>query len=140
MKMFANCMMLSAASAVVLGTLAYAQTPNLVKAAVPFAFETTTGTMPAGEYTITHHDAYGGLALLIFHNKTTGQNMLAVGSPADSYKAGSPAILFQCVNGACSLTGLRGENGAVAINSGRKAAGHDSVAAIAVPLRATVAD
>ena len=50
MKTLVNRIVMVAASAMVLGTLAFGQTE--MKAQIPFPFRTSMSTLPAGEYTV----------------------------------------------------------------------------------------
>src|SRR5258708_32078837 len=68
-------------SILVLGAAAaaFAQTPNIVKADVPFEFTVAATTMPAGHYVI-----YAGAAALSLHAVDIGKNAMVQGIGARS--------------------------------------------------------
>ena len=62
MKTLANRIMMFAASALVLGTVAYGQTQLTVT--IPFAFRTANTTLPSGTY-VFNRQAIGGVTVTI---------------------------------------------------------------------------
>jgi hypothetical protein len=112
MKNVANRLIVFAASALAFGTVAFGQ--NRMTAEIPFAFQTATGTLPAGTYTFTRAKLNGSDHLITVQNVATYQSLSAGIPMFDDYdKAGKSgaSIDFACVAGKCSLKAVRTVSG-----------------------------
>jgi hypothetical protein len=138
MKTLTNRIALFAASAVVLGTMAYGQT-NQMKADIPFAFHAGNGVLPAGEYTVSNERTPAGSAYTTLRSVSLKKGVIALGSPNDAHAAGSPILVFRCARQGCALAAIRSSQGTVTYNSG-KAWPKEEVATITVPLRVVNGD
>jgi len=132
MKTLANRLVMFAASAVVLGTMAYGQT-NL-KAEVPFAFRTASATLPAGNYQIKASNT-GAATTMSVWNTATHRGVYMVSAPADTYRTARPSLVFLCGNHGCSLSEIRTGSGTYTYAAPHKA-GRDkeAVAVVSIPL------
>jgi hypothetical protein len=144
MKTIANRIAVFAAGLLAFGTSgAFAQ--SRMTADIPFAFETVTGTLPAGTYEVTEVHMGGAQHLMLLRNKETGKTS-SVGIPVwDEWKrAGDrgPRVEFSCKAGACSLSAIRTFDGSMEYSgpSLPKNLKEDVVALVAVPLKAASGD
>jgi hypothetical protein len=104
MKNIANRLVLFAAAALSLGTAAYGQ--NILKADVPFAFRSPTGTVLAGHYTVRIVNNGGGNIAQI-RDRVTGRGMVSITNSlySDGRAAITPRLVFRCAEGAgCQLS------------------------------------
>ena len=106
MKNVANRLIVFAVSALAFGTTAFGQTTRMT-AEIPFAFRTSTGTLPAGTYLFTEAPAGQGLHVMVAENKATGESRM-VGIPlADTWvKPREASLEFACVANACGLKAM----------------------------------
>jgi hypothetical protein len=139
MKTFTNRIALFAASAVVLGTMAYGQS-SVVKAEIPFAFEASGKTLAAGAYVLDPLPSKDGAQILALHSVASNRSVIAIGTPADPYAKGESAVLFRCNADGCVLAGLRSAAGTVTYGSAHKTPRAKEVAMVAVPLRVSNGD
>jgi hypothetical protein len=139
MKTFTNRIALFAASAVVLGTMAYGQ-GSVVKAEIPFAFEAAGKTLAAGAYVLSPVSSRDGGHILALRSVASNRSVIAIGTPVDPYATGNSALLFRCNADGCALSGIRSSEGTVTYNSGHKAARAKESAMVAVPLRVSNGD
>ena len=105
MKTLATRLMIFAASAVVLGTMAYGQIN--VKAEIPFAFHTANGTLPAGTYQLIDQSNHNSPYIVRLSNSSTRQGVFLTSLPPDSYRTGRAALVFTCGNRGCRLSQIR---------------------------------
>jgi hypothetical protein len=134
MKTLANRLVMFAASAVVLGTMAYGQTK--MKAEIPFAFSTVNATLPAGSYEFSGQSTTNTTRLW---NAASHRGVLAVSAPLDTYRTatGHPSIVFVCGNEGCSLKEIRTSNGTLTYQvSHRATRDKEAVSVISIPLTA----
>ncbi len=139
MKTFTNRIALFAAGAVVLGTMAYGQN-SVVTAEIPFAFEASGSTLPAGEYILNPLPTRDGARIVALRSVASNRSVLAIGTPADPYAKGGSAVLFRCDADGCVLAGLRSSEGTVTYTYGRKTARARESSMVAVPLRVSSGD
>jgi len=129
MKTIANRLVVFAISAVVLGTVAFAETR--MQAEIPFAFHTPTGSLPAGQYAVI--DNYAGIrGVVALHNTVSNKWVVTMGIPSDSRGSDKAALTFRCNDG-CELIGVQARTNVVAFG-GRKSSRAQEAAVIAIPL------
>ena len=106
MKSFINRFAVFAASAVVLGTMAYGQT---MKAEIPFAFHTANASLPAGNYVIDRVSGAGFNNVLRLYNTDSHRSVVAVSTPLDMYSgtAQKSAVVFACGGQGCTLREIK---------------------------------
>ena len=133
MKTLVNRIVLFTAGAVILGSMAYGQTP--MKANIPFAFHAAGTTLPAGNYTVVRQS--GGAGIVRIWSYEARRGVLALGNPVDTFSTGDATMVFQCNGDDCSLSQIRTPDGSVSYPSHRKAA-RDAEAAkvVSIPLLA----
>jgi hypothetical protein len=125
MKTIANRLVISAVSAIVLGTVAWGQSTvtTTMWAKIPFAFHTSKGTLPAGEYRVI--DGYNGIqGILALQSSATNKWVITMGAPADSRDTGTTAVVFRC-DGGCELVGLKTRNHSVLYPGSQTARGRE---------------
>lgn len=138
MKSLINKIATMAASALVLGTMAYGQTE--MKAQIPFAFHTGSSSMAAGEYVVSRDVVHNGAPVASFWNKATHKKMYVLGVTSD-VDGGSPAVLFKCTEErGCVLAGLRGPGVNYSFRTGRKTPQEKESSLVAIALRPVHAD
>jgi len=128
-----------AAAAVVLSTMAFGQTKTM-KAEIPFAFSTPSGTLPAGAYIVTDESRNNDSHIAALHNANSKKVVLVLGTQKDYYKKGDSAILFRCGDKGCALSGIRTADGTVSYNAPRQSKHDKEVALVAVPVQSVKAD
>lgn len=138
MKNLMNRIAVMAASAVVLGTMAYGQEP--LTATVPFDFRTAHKKMPAGDYRIYPQDKATGGRLLRLVHVAEKDTVMTIGLPFDTFHKGSPAVLFRCAGDRCALEGVRTTEGSVTYPGAAKLIDNPETAVVTVPLRAVNGD
>ena len=141
MNALTNLIAKFAASAVLLGTMAYGQAPA-VKAKIPFEFRTSTGSLPAGVYVIKAESSAGSVNITSLRNLETRHTVFAVRISGD-YKpadAGKPAVMFLCGERGCALSGVRMDDGSTSYYPNHQSARDKEVAIVAEPLRSVKAD
>jgi len=134
MKSFTNRLVVFAASAVLLGTMAYGQT---LKAEIPFAFHTANASLPAGTYTIDRVTGAGFANTLRFYNTQSRRSVVAVSTPLDGYRraAKKPTMVFACGGQGCVLREIKMSIGSYSYPAyGKSARGRETVSLIEVPL------
>jgi hypothetical protein len=135
MKSFTNRLAIFAASAVVLGTMAYGQTS--MNAEIPFAFHTANASLPAGNYTITRLAGASVTNTLRLYNTESHRSVLAASLPIDVVRtaAEKPVLVFACTEQVCTLSDIKTSNGTYSYPAARKTA-HDreAVSMIEIPL------
>jgi hypothetical protein len=143
MKNIANRLIVFAASALAFGTVAFGQTRMVAQ--VPFAFQTVTGTMPAGTYAfITPRNSAGNLVSVENTSTLHSQN---AGFPLFDYyeKAGKrgPSIDFVCAAGRCSLKAIRTYNGSMVYPTPHRSRDEEKaspLAVVSIPVKVSNAD
>jgi hypothetical protein len=139
MKSLMNRVAMLAAGAMMLGTMAYGQTQLTAK--IPFAFRTSNGNFPAGDYTIVRSTLNTGTVLLTLRNEKTHEKAFVPGGLNDLWNVGSPAALFRCSDeSGCALQSIRTPEIAVAYNTSRKHARDKEAVVRVVALRPINAD
>ncbi|MDP9170841.1 MAG: hypothetical protein M3N54_09520 [Acidobacteriota bacterium] len=134
MKTLTNRIALFAASAVVLGTMAYGQ-DRVVKAEIPFGFRTTNAKLPAGEYIVTQSTAHDGGYITVLLNRDSRQSVMVLGGPVEREASGAPVMTFQCGSEGCALASLRTSQGTTSYRVSRPRKSRDNeVAIVRVPL------
>ena len=132
MKTLANRLVMFAASAVVLGTMAYGQT---MKAEIPFAFHTANGTLPAGSYVINTRSTSAAADTIRLWNTATQRGAYVMSTQSDPYHTGRSSLVFLCGNQGCSLSAIRTSKGTFTYTAPHKAArDKEAVAVISIPL------
>jgi hypothetical protein len=135
MKSFTNRLVVFAASAVVLATMAYGQT---MKAEIPFAFRTANASLPAGNYIIDRVSGAGVAAsVLRLYNTDSHRSVIAVSGPLDAYRgtAEKPGMVFACGGQGCILRAIKTSNGLYSYPaSGKSVRDREAVSMIEVPL------
>ena len=101
MKTFANRLVLFAASALALGTIAWGQS-SAMYAQIPFAFQTTHGWMPAGNYTLVNNMSNKTVGL---KNRDLGETAVVLYRDLGSRNSNRAAVKFRCDDG-CELVGI----------------------------------
>jgi hypothetical protein len=131
MKSFTNRLAMFAASAVVLGTMAYGQTT--MHAEIPFAFR-ANAALPAGNYTVNRLTTATNTMRL--YNTDTRRGVLVGSLPVDWYSAvAKPVLVFACAEQGCTLREIKTSNGTYSYPEPRKSArGRETVSTIEVPL------
>jgi hypothetical protein len=135
MKSFTNRLAVFAASAVVLGTMAYGQTT--LNAEIPFAFHTSNATMPAGNYSVSRVAGASVTSTLLLYNKDSRRSVLASSLPIDIFHkaAEKPVMVFACAEQGCTLREVKTSNGTFSYPSSHKEArDREAVSMIAIPL------
>jgi hypothetical protein len=134
MKSFTNRLVIFAASAVVLGTMAYGQTMN---AQIPFAFHTANASLTAGNYTINRVSGASMTNVLRLYNADSHRSVYMSGLPLDPFHtaAEKAVMVFACTEQTCTLREIKTSNGTYAYPASHKnARNHDDVALIEIPL------
>jgi len=119
MKTLANRIMTFAASALVLGTMAYGQTQLTVT--IPFAFRTANTTLPSGTY-VFNRQSVGGVTVTILENAASHHSVMTMGVRIDpNDRPSEPSVVFACASGSCSLSAIRMAGGTLIYPSPHKA-------------------
>jgi hypothetical protein len=103
MKTLTNRLVIFAASAVLLGTMAYGQ--ERMKAEIPFAFHTANASLPAGNYEFDRPSIQDVVTTIRRLNGDSHKAVLALSLPLDTYNKATkaPSAEFVCENGNCVL-------------------------------------
>ncbi len=133
MKSFTNRLAVFAASAVLLGTMAYGQT---MKAEIPFAFHTANATLPAGTYTINRVASASVTNAMRLYDPATHRSVLAVSLPVDRFQAaeGNPSVVFACGEQGCTLRAIKMSNGTYSYPAAHKTRDRETLSLIEIPL------
>jgi hypothetical protein len=134
MKSFTNRLAAFAASAVVLGSMAYGQT---MKAEIPFAFRTANASLPAGNYIIDRVPGTGITNTLRLYNTELRRSVVAVSAPLNMYRGAAerPSMVFACGDRGCTLREIKTSNGSYSYPEWRKSErDNETVSLIQVPL------
>ena len=132
MKTLANRLVMFAASAVVLGTMAYGQT---MKAEIPFAFHTANATLPAGSYVINNRPTTAQGNTIRMWNTSTHRGAFVMSTQSDLYQTGRSSLVFLCGKQGCSLSAIRTSRGTFTYPAPHKAArDKEAVAVVSIPL------
>jgi len=138
MKTRANRLIMLAVSAAGIG-MTYGQTQ--MKAEVPFSFRIANETLPPGEY-LMYRQSLGVLNRMVLENVASHHTVYAVGAYVDSYeKASHPSAVFACVNGGCSLSAIKTDNGT--LNYARHKAAREQgalISVVSIPLKSAKGD
>ena len=133
MKTLANRLVVFAASAVVLGTMAYGQTN--MKAEIPFAFRTANATLRAGTYQIKDVSSGGAANTMTLWNTASHRGVYVMSSPLDIDRPSRPSLVFLCGSQGCSLSEIRTSRGTLVYSAPHKAArDKEAVAVVSIPL------
>jgi hypothetical protein len=141
MKTIANRIVVIAAGAIALGTVAYGQTH--MTAEIPFAFHTAAGTLPAGTYEFSQSTAAGMENIVAIRNAATLHSAFAGHAMYNVYSKahGAPVAEFTCVKDSCTLTALRTWSGSYEYAAPRKPKDVEKdLAVISVPLKPVATD
>jgi hypothetical protein len=137
MKTIANRLVMFAASAVVLGTMAYGQSEIQMKAEIPFAFRVAESTLPAGSYVFYRESSNGTMTTGRLFNAASHRSVAVEGTRFDSSHtaSGSPSAVFVCGKGnqGCSLSEIRLSNGTLSYAVPQKAARDKEVSIALTP-------
>jgi hypothetical protein len=138
MKSFTNRLVIFAASAVALGTMAYGQTT--MKAEIPFAFHTSNATLPAGNYIVDRLTTAPNT--LRIYNTDTRRGAFVGSITVDWFNAvNKPVIVFACAEQDCTLREIRTSQGTYTYPEPHKTArARESVSMIQIPLTARNGD
>jgi hypothetical protein len=139
MKTIANRLAFFAATAVVLGTLAYGETRSM-KVEVPFDFRTSAGQLPAGAYWVTAESSQTGSNYAFLKAAASRKHVIILGFQRDYKATGSGALIFRCGDLGCALTGIRTDAGTTSYNPGHLSNRDREVAILAAPTHAVKAD
>lgn len=139
MKTLANRLVIFAASAVVLGTMAYGQ-PRLT-AEVPFAFSAGSAKLQPGTY-LVYRQTLGAVTKMILEDTVSHHSFFAVGAYVDSHdRPSQPSVVFVCLNGVCSLSAIKTDNGTLKFGPPRNSAREPGAATVVtIPLTSRKAD
>src|SRR5258708_21919321 len=108
MKTSFSTLMLAAAGLVVSTAIVDGQTR--ITADIPFAFRTTAGMQPAGQYALAPMSMNGNAIRL--ENLSTGQSVMFTSGAPDGDRELKPRLVFHCGDQAgCMLAGLWMGNG-----------------------------
>jgi hypothetical protein len=138
MKSFTNRLVIFAASAVALGTMAYGETA--MKAEIPFAFHTANATLPAGNYIVDRLTT--ATNTLRLYNTDTRRGAF-VGSIVNDWfsSVNKPVIVFSCVGQRCTLREIKTSKGTYTYPEPHKTARtRETVSLIEIPLTARNGD
>jgi len=139
MKTIANRLIVFAAGALALSTVAFGQTR--MTAEIPFSFHTVSGTLPPGTYSFDRIRGVGLSQAVVLTNSKTKTSVVAGNPMFDSWhkSPGAPVVVFACTRDVCALKAIRTSEGtseyAVPHNPGRA-----EVAEISVPLKTLSVD
>jgi hypothetical protein len=135
MKTIANRLIVFAASAIALGTVAYGQTR--MTAQIPFAFHTVNGTLPAGTYEFSKEHGFALADTVVIRNVATGGMAFAGHSLYNSYgrTPNGPRAVFVCGKDGCSLKAIRTWDAALEYNVPKSRNAEQAMAVITVPLK-----
>ena len=140
MKTLANRLVMFAASAAALGTMAYGQ-PQM-KAEIPFAFSVGSASLPPGSY-LFYRQSLGAVTKMVLENTASHHMVFAVGAYVDSHDRPShPSAVFVCVNGGCSLSAIKTDNGTLNYAAPHKAAREQGAlgSVVSIPLTSRKGD
>jgi hypothetical protein len=134
MKSFTSRLAMFAASAFVLGTMAYGQTS--MKAEIPFAFHTTNAVLPAGTYTINQVSSPGVPNTVRLFDIVSHRSVLAVSLPADTSRpVDKPSLVFACGEQGCKLRAIKTTSGTYSYPESHKSSrDHEALSMIEIPL------
>ena len=138
MKSFTNRLVMFAASAVVLGTMAYGQTT--MTAAIPFAFSTSNAKLPAGNYTVNRMTT--ATDTMHLYNRESRRGVFVSSLPVDWFNTvRKPVLVFGCVEQECTLREIKTSSGTYTYPDSHKTArAREAVSLIEVPLTKRNAD
>jgi hypothetical protein len=107
MKILANRIVMLAASAVLLGTMAYGQ--EHMKAQIPFAFVAADAPLPPGNYEFDSPTIHGSGTTIRVLNSDSHKVVVVLSLPLDTYHkaADVPTANFLCQRGTCQLSAIR---------------------------------
>jgi hypothetical protein len=107
MKTLANRIVMFAASAVLLGTMAYGQ--EHMRAEIPFAFNAADAPLPAGNYEFDSPTIHGSGTTIRVLNSDSHKVVIVLSLPLDPYHkaADVPTANFVCQRGTCQLNSIR---------------------------------
>ena len=132
MKTIANRLTMLAAGAVMLSTMAFGQAS--LKVEVPFAFRTSTATLPAGTYVVRRASVSLGRTVHL-ENSASRHGIFATAVIKDSAQTASPSVVFACQGGSCWLSSIRTSSGSYDYQRPRKtAAEQGEISFISLPL------
>jgi hypothetical protein len=136
MKSFTSRLAIFAATAVVFGTMAYGQTT--LNADIPFTFQTSNATLPAGHYTISRVAGASVTSILRLYNKDSHRSVLAASLPIDMFHKADekPVMVFACAEQICTLRTIKTSNGTYAYPEAhnKTARDHEVVSMVEIPL------
>ena len=139
MNALTNRIAIVAASALVFGTMAFGQTPVL-KAQIPFAFQSAAGTLPAGTYTIRDARLQGSSDLVSFRHEASKRTAFLMRRSLDVSAPAAPSVVFRCGEAGCVLSAIRQSDGTTSYY-GKYLSKHDKeVAMVSIPLESVKAD
>jgi len=137
MKTIANRLLVFAASALALGTLAFGQ--NRMTADIPFAFQTPGASWAAGTYTLTPQ-ANSGAHTVVIRNAATNKAAIAGNAIVDYTEASDkPVLKFLCGHGVCALTAIRTTSGTFEYSVSRQSKNAEWTV-VEVPLKTLATD
>jgi hypothetical protein len=133
MKTLANRLMMLAASALVLGTMAYGQTQTKVE--IPFAFRAGNATLQPGSY-LFYRQSLGSATVTILENTASHHSVYVVSARVDpNDRPSQPSFVFACASGNCSLSAVRMTGGTLIYPPAHKAAREGAlVSFISIPI------
>jgi hypothetical protein len=142
MKTIANRLIVFAASAIALGTVAFGQTRPMMIAEIPFAFHTVVGTLPAGNYEIRETPVGGAAHVVSLWNTATQKGAFAGNPTYNAYrKASAGTVLeFVCVERNCSLKAIRSVDASLEYATPSRIKDDSKVAVISIPVKLVNAD
>jgi hypothetical protein len=122
-----------------MGSMAYGQ-PQL-KAEIPFAFSAGRATIPPGSY-LVYHQSLGAVTKMILENTVSHHSFFAVGAYVDSHdRPSQPSVVFACLNGVCSLSAIKMDNGTLKFAPPRNTAQErGATSVVSIPLTSRQAD
>ena len=90
-----------------LGSLVLSAQGQREKAEIPFAFQTSDRTLPAGEYIVEETSSNGIFKL----SDSSGHSLFVTAHPNDTGEPGNPRLLFRCYGNERMLSQVWTNNG-----------------------------
>jgi hypothetical protein len=134
MKTLGNRMLMFAAGAIVLGTMAHAQ--DKLQVEVPFAFRAGTVTLPSGSYFI-HRLSLQSATSMVLEDVASHRTVYASSAFIDvNEKVGEPSVVFTCIGGSCSLSKIKMASGTIVYPARKKVAQEQgTVSVVSIPMK-----
>jgi hypothetical protein len=100
MKLNLKNVALTAGLSALLGTATLSAQDTKAVANIPFAYQASAKTLPAGTYRI---NSTGTLGQFLLRDSSTGHGLFVMGVPDKSEQNNTSKLTFSCYSGQCSL-------------------------------------